>query len=98
MPRVPTAKEIAASLKIRERVVLLCVASGGTEWQRLGIAGDAMATMAMKGLIDHDAKRPSLTEDGRAVVAVFEAQVPNLQVSRDSSMGEPQLADEGSIP
>jgi hypothetical protein len=49
MARMLTAGEIAASLKIRERVVLLCVASGGTEWQRLGIAGDTMATMAIKG-------------------------------------------------
>lgn len=79
MARVPTPEEIAASLKIRERVVLLCVASGGTEWQRLGIAGDAMSTMAMKGLIDYDARRPSLTEHGRAVVAVMETQASNLR-------------------
>ena len=75
MAQVPTTEEIAAGLGIRERVVLFCIASG-PEWRRLGVAGDAVAVMSMKGLIDRDAlDRLSLTEHGRAVVAALQQPI-----------------------
>ena len=58
----------AASLGVRERMLLSCVASG-TDWQRAGVTGETITALVVRGLIVRDARgRLVLTDDGRAAL------------------------------
>jgi len=57
-----------ATLGVRERVLLFCIASG-TDWQRAGLTGETVTALVVKGLLVRDgAGRLALTDDGRAAL------------------------------
>jgi hypothetical protein len=73
LTKMPSAD--AASLSVRERVLLFCAASG-TDWQHAGITGESVTAMVVKGLIVRDAVGEiTLTERGHAVLR---AMLPDL--------------------
>jgi hypothetical protein len=58
----------ATPLRVRERMLLFCVASG-TDWQRAGVTGETITALVVRGLIVRDAHgRLVLTDDGRAAL------------------------------
>ena len=57
----------APRLSIPERVLLFCAASD-TDWEHAGITG---MTVIVRGLIQRDAGRLWLTNEGRAVLAAL---------------------------
>jgi hypothetical protein len=64
----------AQALSVRERVLLLCVASN-TNWLHAGVPGETVTAMIGKGLITPDGENIALTDRGRAVVR---AMLPEL--------------------
>jgi hypothetical protein len=75
MAKLMRPADEAQALSVRERVLLLCVASE-TNWVQAGIAGEIVTAMIVKGLIERDAAgQLSLTDRGRAVVR---AMLPEL--------------------
>jgi hypothetical protein len=75
MAKLMRPADEAQALSVRERVLLLCVASE-TNWVQAGIAGEIVTAMIVKGLIERDAAgQLSLTDRGRAVVR---AMLPDL--------------------
>jgi hypothetical protein len=59
--------EAAASLGVRERVLLFCAASG-TSWQQTRLTDETVTNLVEKGLISRDAPGAiALTDRGRAV-------------------------------
>ncbi len=57
-----------ASLGVRERILLFCVASG-TDWQRAGVTGETVTALVVRGLIVRDGDgRLTLTSRGRVVL------------------------------
>ena len=64
----------AQALSVRERVLLLCVASN-TNWLHAGVPGETVTAMIVKGLITPDGEDLALTDRGRAVVR---AMLPDL--------------------
>jgi hypothetical protein len=57
-----------ASLGVRERVLLFCVARG-TNWRRAGLTGETVTALVVRGLIVRDGSgRLELTDDGRAAL------------------------------
>ena len=63
MPRADVAR-----LSVRERVLLLCVASS-TDWQRAGVPGETVTGMIVKGLVVRGAVgQLELTDRGRVTV------------------------------
>jgi hypothetical protein len=66
MAKRPTPESTA--LTARERTLLFCVGSG-TDWQRVGITGETVTALVVRGLIVRDAAgRLALTDDGRATL------------------------------
>jgi hypothetical protein len=66
MAKRPTPGTIA--ITARERTLLFCVSSG-TDWQRVGITGETVTALIVKGLLRRDAAgRLALTDDGRATL------------------------------
>ena len=65
-PAKPTAAA-APALSIPERFLLFCAASD-TDWEHAGITG---MTVIVRGLIQRDAGRLWLTNEGRAVLAAL---------------------------
>jgi hypothetical protein len=64
MAKLKMPAETAEALSVRDRVLLLCVASE-TNWVQAGIAGEIMTAMIVKGLIERDAAgHLSLTDRG----------------------------------
>jgi hypothetical protein len=73
MVKRPAPGSIA--LTARERTLLFCVSSG-TNWQRVGITGETVRTLIVKGLIVRDpAGRLALTDNGWAALR---ALLPDL--------------------
>lgn len=67
-PMVKKPEPVAASLGVRERMLLFCVASG-TDWQRAGVTGETVTALVVRGLIVRDGRgRLVLTDDGRAAL------------------------------
>lgn len=64
-----------ATLGVRERILLFCIASG-TDWQRAGLTGETVTALVVKGLLVRDgAGRLVLTDDG---LAALRALLPEL--------------------
>jgi hypothetical protein len=42
-----------ATLGVRERILLFCIASG-TDWQRAGLTGETVTALVVKGLLVRD--------------------------------------------
>jgi hypothetical protein len=57
--------EAAAALRVSERMLLFCVASG-TDWKHPAIPGEIVTTTVVKGLIDRDGWRSTLPHRSRA--------------------------------
>jgi hypothetical protein len=58
----------STALTARERTLLFCVSSG-TDWLRVGITGETVTALIVKGLLVRDAAgRLALTDDGRAAL------------------------------
>jgi hypothetical protein len=58
----------STALTARERTLLFCVDSG-TDWQRVGITGETVTALIVKGLlVRHAAGRLALTDAGRAAL------------------------------
>jgi len=75
MPKRPTPESTTLDLTVRERILLFCIASE-TDWQRAGIAGETVTTMAVKDLIERDAGgHLALTAHGRTALR---AMLPDL--------------------
>jgi len=75
MSKRPTPESNPLDLTVRERVLLSCIASE-TDWQRAGITGETVTTMAVKGLIERDAGgHLALTARGRSALR---AMLPDL--------------------
>jgi hypothetical protein len=69
MAKRPTPASMA--LSARERTLLFCVGSG-TDWQRVGITGETVTALIVKGLLVRDAAgRLVLTNAGRAALRVL---------------------------
>jgi hypothetical protein len=65
-PAKTTAADAVPALKVPERVLLFCVASG-TDWEHAGIVGATVTAMVVRGMIERDAAgRLTLTPQGRA--------------------------------
>ena len=70
---------IASDLTARERVLLLCIASG-MEWQKAGVPGETVIDMIEKGLIvDHPFDRLALTIRGRAMLKTMLSSNDNIE-------------------
>jgi hypothetical protein len=66
MAKAPTPD--IASLGVRDRVLLFCIASG-TDWQRAGVTGEVVTALIVRGLIVRNGRgKLALTNDGRAVL------------------------------
>jgi hypothetical protein len=63
----------AQALSVRERVLLLCVASN-TNWLHAGVPGETVTAMIVKGLITPDGEGLALTDRGRAVLRAMRKQ------------------------
>jgi hypothetical protein len=75
MAKLTTPAQTAEALSVRERVLLLCIASG-TEWAKAGITGAFVTPVVVKGLVDKNAAGTlTLTDRGRAVLR---AMLPDL--------------------
>jgi hypothetical protein len=75
MAKLTLPSDDAAGLSVRERVLLLCVASN-TDWQRAGVPNETVIAMIVKGLIKRGAAgHLALTDRGRAVLR---AMLPGL--------------------
>jgi hypothetical protein len=73
--RLTLPAEAAASLTVRERMLLFCAASG-TNWQHTKLTDETITNLVEKGLISRDAVGAiALTDRGRAV---FRAMLPDL--------------------
>ncbi len=58
----------AIPLRVRERILLFCVASG-TDWQRAGVTGETITALVVRGLIVRDGRgRLVLTDHGQAAL------------------------------
>jgi len=67
MAKLTMPAATAAGLTARERVLLFCAASG-TDWQHVGLTGENVVAIMVKGLITRDAAgHIALTDRGRAV-------------------------------
>jgi hypothetical protein len=67
--------EVAASLPVRERMLLFCIASA-TDWLLARITGETVVATLEKGLVERDTTgRISLTDHGRDVLR---AMLPDL--------------------
>ena len=53
MPARPSPAKIASDLRVPERVMLFCLASG-TDWERAGVTHATAQQMLVRGLIDRD--------------------------------------------
>jgi hypothetical protein len=71
MPRLKP-QTIASDLRIPERVMLFCLASG-TDWERAGVTHATSQQLLVRGLIDRhqSAGRFKLTPLGRDVLAAL---------------------------
>jgi hypothetical protein len=75
MAKLSMPAEAAKALSVRERVLLLCVASE-TNWLQAGVTGETVTATIVKGLITRDpAGILALTDRGRAVLR---AMLPEL--------------------
>ena len=72
MPRPPSPAKIASDLRVPERIMLLCLASG-TDWERAGVRHATAQQLLVRGLVDRDqsAGRFKLTTLGRDVLAAL---------------------------
>ena len=72
MPPRPSTRTIASDLRVPERIVLFCLASG-TDWERGGVTHATAQQLLVRGLIDRDqsASRFKLTPIGRDVLAAL---------------------------
>jgi len=75
MAKLTLPSDDAAGLSVRERVLLLCVASS-TDWQRAGVPNETVIGLIGKGMISrHVGGTLMLTDRGRAVLR---AMLPDL--------------------
>ena len=74
MAKLMRPADEAQALSVRERVLLLCVASN-TNWLHAGVPGETVTAMIVKGLITPDGEDLALTDRGRAVLR---AMLPEL--------------------
>jgi hypothetical protein len=65
-------ESIAADLTVPERILLLCIDTGG-DWRKASrVTAATVAAMVLKGLVERDAAgRLSLSGEGRAAVEVL---------------------------
>jgi hypothetical protein len=72
MPARPTPATIASDLRVQERVMLFCLASG-TDWERAGVTHATAQHLLVKNLVDRDqvATRFKLTSLGRQVLTAL---------------------------
>ena len=71
MPRPPSPAKIASDLRVPERIMLPCLASG-TDWERAGVTHATAQQLLVRGLIDrHQSGRFKLTPLGRDVLAAL---------------------------
>jgi hypothetical protein len=73
MAKRPTPGSTA--LTARERTLLFCVDSG-TDWRRVGITGETVTALIVKGLLVRDAEgRLALTDAGRAALRALRREL-----------------------
>jgi hypothetical protein len=72
MPAHPSPAKIASDLRVPERIMLFCLASG-TDWERAGVTHATAQQLLVRGLIDRNqsAGRFKLTPLGRDVLAAL---------------------------
>jgi hypothetical protein len=78
MPARPSPAKIASDLRVPERIMLFCLASG-TDWERAGVTHATAQQLLVRGLIDRNqsAGRFKLTALGRAVFDALLRQQPS---------------------
>jgi hypothetical protein len=74
MAKMMLPADEAQALSVRERVLLLCVASN-TNWLYAGVPGETVTAMIVRGLITPDGEDLALTDRGRAVVQAMLADL-----------------------
>jgi hypothetical protein len=72
MPPRPSPAKISSDLRVPERMMLFCLASG-TDWERAGVTHATAQQLLVRGLIDRAATsaRFKLTPLGRDVLAAL---------------------------
>jgi hypothetical protein len=72
MPARPSPAKIASDLRVPERMMLFCLASG-TDWERAGVTHATAQQLLVRGLIDRhqSAGRFKLLPLGRDVLAAL---------------------------
>src|SRR5437588_6937181 len=72
MPPRPSPAKTASDLRVPERIMLFCLASG-TDWERAGVTHATAQQLLVRDLIDRDqsAGRFNLTPLGREVLAAL---------------------------
>jgi hypothetical protein len=73
--KLTTPAQTTEGLSVRERVLLLCIASG-TDWAKADVTGAIVTAAVVKGLVDKSAEGDlALTDRGRAV---YRTMLPDL--------------------
>jgi len=72
MPARPSPAKISSDLRVPERIMLFCLASG-TDWERAGVTHATAQQLLVRALIDRDqsAGRFKLTPLGSQVLAAL---------------------------